>query len=102
MGDSASISWAGVDWQPVLQGISPDLHICIDANEGRDLYLSNEASQTQRDPEEFSALFWLRQLLQHLGRGHEEPAEPSLQIRDGDRILREFGPARLIFPPFPG
>lgn len=55
LGDSALISWEGVDWQPVLQGISPHLHICIDANEGRDLHLSNEASQTQPDPEEFLA-----------------------------------------------
>lgn len=99
MGDSALISWWGVDWQ---LGISPDLHICTDANEGHDLHLSNEASQTQPDPAEFSAPFWLRQLLQHLGRDHEVPVEPSLQIRDGARFLREFGSAGFTFPLFLG
>lgn len=56
MGDSALINLGGLDWQLVLRGISPDLHICIYANEGRHLHLSNEASQTQPDPEEFLAV----------------------------------------------
>lgn len=99
LGNCALINLGGVVWQ---LGISPDLHICIDANEGHDLHLSNEASQTQPGPAEFLAPFWLRQLFQHLGRGREVLVEPSLQIRDGARFLGEFGSAGFTFPPFPG
>lgn len=72
---------------------------CIYANEGRHLRSSKEASQTQPDPVEFSDPFWLRQLLQHLGRGHKEP---SLQIRDGAGFLGEFGSAGFTLRPFLG